>query len=159
MRQLEIQGPVWEEITVGEVVPTVELALTFSKVAAIIATGDFFPGHHNPDYARAQGRKDIYLNTMMLCGFADRVATNWAGPDAFIRSRKFQMTESVYPGDVLVGTGTVAEKYEDEFGNRLVRLDVRLSVDGVPCAGASVLVALGGYRIDPRRSDLLVELT
>ena len=44
------------------------------------ATWDYFPGHFDPDYAQSQGNPTIYVNTMHLAGFADRVATDWAGP-------------------------------------------------------------------------------
>lgn len=99
-----------EEIVVGLELPQVALNVTYEKVVMTpLATWDLFPGHCDPFYAEKQGQKSIYLNTITLQGFADRVATDWAGPAAFIARRKMVMKASVYPGDVLVGAGRVVE--------------------------------------------------
>jgi acyl dehydratase len=95
-------------IAAGDPLPEISLAVTYEKVAMTpMATWDLFPGHHDPFYAQSQGQKSIYLNTVVLQGFADRVATDWAGPAAFIARRKMVMKASVYPGDVLTGSGRV----------------------------------------------------
>ena len=44
------------------------------------ATWDYFPGHYDPDYAEKHGHPSIFVNTMHLAGFIDRIATDWAGP-------------------------------------------------------------------------------
>jgi acyl dehydratase len=91
-----------------------------------LATWDLFPGHSDPFYAQGQGQKSIYLNTVVLQGFADRVATNWAGPETFIARRKMMMKASVYPGDTLTGTGRVLSSRVDN-GRRQIDLDIRLT--------------------------------
>lgn len=98
------------EIVIGLELPQVELSVTYEKVVMTpLATWDLFPGHCDPAYAQMQGQKSIYLNTIALQGFADRVATDWAGPAAFIARRKMAMKASVYPGDVLTGSGRVVD--------------------------------------------------
>lgn len=114
------------EIVVGLELPQVELSVTYEKVVMTpLATWDLFPGHCDPYYAQMQGQKSIYLNTIALQGFADRVATDWAGPAAFIARRKMVMKASVYPGDVLVGSGRVVEA-AIEGDRRRVELAIKL---------------------------------
>jgi acyl dehydratase len=109
--------PDWDELEAGTAISTLSLAVTYDMVAGLIfATRDWFPGHHEPAYARSQGKPDIYLNTAFLQGFMDRVALSWAGCAWFVQRRQMRMLESVYPGDVLVGTGTVKSKRRSERG-------------------------------------------
>src|SRR6516225_3873881 len=96
------------DITEGLELPQITLPVTYEKVVMTpLATWDLFPGHSDPFYAQKQGQESIYLNTIALQGFADRVATDWAGPRTFIARRKMVMKASVYPGDVLTGSARV----------------------------------------------------
>ena len=70
------------------------------------STWDYFPGHFDPDYAESQGHPTIFVNTMHLAGFADRIATDWAGPESRVVRRKMRLTGSIYAGDTMVGRGT-----------------------------------------------------
>jgi len=114
----------WAEISGGEQLPEVVLPITYGMVAGHPAgTRDWFPGHHNPEYARAQGQENIYANTMFFQGFLERVVLEWAGPQWFVRSRTLRMFYSVYPGDTLISTASVVEKTaQDDL--QLVQLDV-----------------------------------
>ena len=47
---------------------------------------------------------------MHLAGFADRVATEWAGPDSRVVRRKMTLAGSIYAGDTMVGRGRVIAK-------------------------------------------------
>lgn len=121
--------PDFASIAEGDAIPPVSLHLTYTKVALIpMATWDLFPGHHDPAYAHSQGQKDIYLNTGIFQGFADRVVTDWSGPATFIARRKITMVGSVYPGDTLTGSGRVKRKYV-EAGKAKVDLDVELTTE------------------------------
>ncbi|MER6094238.1 hypothetical protein [Streptomyces bluensis] len=104
----------WGSITVGDRSPTIELPIMYAKVAEhVYATRDWFPGHHNPGYAKAQGRKNIYANTMFFHGFLSRIVLGWVGPNWFEHKRSLVIARSVYPDDVLVGTGVVVAKERD----------------------------------------------
>ena len=105
------------------------------------STQDYFPGHHNPDYARHQGQKNIYLNTMAIEGFIDRVVTDWAGPHTFIRKRQMQMRASIYAGDVMSGEGRVEKRYQ-ENDRYLLDLSVLISNQDGPCVPASLTIEL-----------------
>ena len=77
------------------------------------ATWDYFPGHFDPEYARRQGNPTIYVNTMHLAGFADRVATDWAGPRSRVVRRSLRLVSSVYAGDTMVGRARAVAKRRD----------------------------------------------
>lgn len=113
-------------IAEGEQLPEISLLVTYEKIVMTpMATWDLFPGHNDPFFAQSQGQKSIYLNTVVLQGFADRVATDWAGPAAFIARRKMVMKASVYPGDVLTGSGRVVRS-EVRDGKRCIDLAIQL---------------------------------
>ncbi len=132
----------WDEISEGEVLPRVEMAVPFEKVILdAAATQDYFPGHHNPAYAQHQGQKNIYLNTMAIEGFIDRVATDWAGPHTFIRKRAMNMRASIYAGDTMVGEGKVEKHYaQDE--RALVDISIMISTGSGPCVPAQLTLEL-----------------
>ena len=135
----------WEDISEGEPIPRVELDVPLKRVILdAAATRDYFPGHHNVEYAREQGQKTIYINTMMYQGFIDRVITDWAGPETRIRRRRMTMQRSIYAGDTMYGEGRVTRRHVDDQGRHLV--DVELEVgnqDGLVCP-ASVTIELPG---------------
>jgi acyl dehydratase len=132
-----------QDIAEGDDLTPVVLDVTHGRVATLVAaTWDPFPGHHDPAYAKAQGQKDIYLNTMLLSGFVDRVALGWAGPNWFLRRRAMRMLGSVYPGDVLTGTGTVANVSSNPDGATEVVVSVVGSTNAGPCITAEITLRL-----------------
>ncbi|GFG95071.1 MaoC/PaaZ C-terminal domain-containing protein [Mycobacterium timonense] len=99
-------GMDFDRITVPAELPEVVDHISYQRVVENTgATWDYFPGHFDPDYARAQGNPTIYVNTMHLAGFADRVATEWAGPRSRVVRRSMRLTGSVYAGDTMTGRG------------------------------------------------------
>ena len=70
----------FEDVHPGDELPRVEDLITYRRVIMNPATTwDYFPGHHDPAYARAQGQPTIYVNTMHFLGFIDRLISEWAG--------------------------------------------------------------------------------
>lgn len=132
-----------EEITVEQILPDVELDVRYDKVIAICAaTWDLFPGHHDPVYARAQGQRTIYLNTLVLAGFLDRIVLEWAGPRWFLRRRAMRMTRSVCAGDALVGRGSVVATGLDKAGASFVDLKVEGSTEEGTCVDGDITIVL-----------------
>ena len=132
----------WNEIREGDAIARVAMEVPFERVILdAAATQDYFPGHHNPTYARHQGQKNIYLNTMAIEGFIDRVVTDWAGPHTFIRKRQMQMRASIYAGDIMSGEGKVERCYQ-ENGRNLLDLSVLISTQDGPCVPASLTIEL-----------------
>ena len=132
----------WSEIKVGDSLPAIELLVEYSRIILNAAsTWDYFPGHHNPDYARAQGQPDIYASTIFFHGFIDRLITDWGGPSSFICRRRMRMIASVHPGDTLSAEGRVLRCYrEDQLG--LIDLEITLSTARGLCVPASVCARL-----------------
>ena len=74
-------------IAVGDELPPFELNVTSTViVAGAIASRDFMPAHHDPVFARAQGAPDMFMNILTTNGYVSRFVTDWAGPEALLRS-------------------------------------------------------------------------
>ena len=100
----------WKTLVAGATLPSVVLEVTEQTVILVpVSTWDLFPGHHSPAYARAQGRQDMYLNTVALQGIADRAVTDALGLQTWVVRRKLSMVDSVYPGDVVTGAATATQ--------------------------------------------------
>lgn len=98
----------------GDVLPPLVDEISYRRVVmGPGATGDYFPGHYDPGYARAQGQPTIYANSLHLFGLIDRAACEWAGPAAFLVRRAVKLQLSMYAGDTVTVSGTVAEVRAD----------------------------------------------
>ncbi|PXY28083.1 MaoC family dehydratase [Prauserella muralis] len=95
-------------ITVGTELPplTIEATPTF-VISTALATRDFQDVHHDRDSAVARGSKDIFLNILTDTGLVQRFVTDWAGPEAFVRSIRIRLGVPCYAGDTLTFTGRV----------------------------------------------------
>lgn len=129
----------WHEVEVGERLPEIRMPISYRRVVQMtVATRDFFPGHHNREYARNQGVEDIYLNTMTYHGLIDRYVLEWAGPEAFLRKRSMRMGTSITAGDEVVMNGQVtAKEREGEQGVVVIEMVVANRA-GLPCCPATV---------------------
>ena len=130
---------------VGEPLPSFTLSLTLSRVVTgATASRDFYPAHHDPEFAHAQGQRAVYANTAVIEGLVDRVVTDWAGPDVWIVQRAMRMAGSLYAGDDVTAAGTVAAVWNNPAGTRLADVDVTLvNSDGVQVTGRVTLAWLG----------------
>jgi len=98
-------------VDVGTELPplTIEATPTF-VVSTAIATRDFQDVHHDRDSAVARGSKDIFLNILTDTGLVQRFVTDWAGPEALVRSVKIRLGVPCYAYDTLTFSGRVIEK-------------------------------------------------
>jgi len=133
--------------------PVVTMPVTLGRcVLNAAATRDFFPGHHDRDYARSQGARDVYLNTMFFQGLVDRVITDWAGPDTWVTFRRLSMVAPACVGDLLSTSGRVTAERE-EHGRRIVDAEVTVRTEHGPVAIAELTTDLDGWQrtgSDPR---------
>ncbi|WP_410602148.1 MaoC family dehydratase [Amycolatopsis sp. lyj-90] len=129
-----------KDCAVGTELPplTIEATPTF-VVSTALATRDFQDVHHDRDAAVRRGSKDIFLNILTDTGLVQRFVTDWAGPEAFVRSIKIRLGVPCYAYDTLTFTGRVTERDGD---------DVVISVSGVDSLGehvvGTVAITLGG---------------
>ena len=86
------------ELTIS-VTPTV-------VVATALATRDFYPVHHDRDFAERGGAKDIFLNILTTTGLVQRYVTDWAGSEAIVRAISIRLGVPCYAGDTLTLAGT-----------------------------------------------------
>jgi acyl dehydratase len=101
----------WARIAVPVDLPEVRDEISYQRVVMNSgSTWDYFPGHFDPSYAQSQGHPTIFVNTMHLAGFADRIATDWAGPESRVVRRTMRLAGSIYAGDTMVGRGRVVAK-------------------------------------------------
>jgi len=113
----------------GEELPVFELDVTPTVVVAgAIASRDFMPVHHDRDYAQAQGAPDIFMNILTTNGYVARYITDWAGPEAMLRSIAIRLGGPAVPGYVLRFTGRVASEHLDG-DERVVDVAVRAAND------------------------------
>ena len=122
-------SPSASEIAVGDELPPFELAVTSTViVAGAIASRDFMPAHHDPVFAKAQGAPDIFMNIITTNGYVARYVTDWAGPEAMLKSIKIRLGGPAIPGKPLRFSGCVAQK-KDEGSECVLELAVRLAND------------------------------
>ena len=137
----------WDELAVPVDLPEVVDQISYQRVVENAgATWDYFPGHFDPAYAQNQGNPTIYVNTMHLAGFADRVATDWAGPRSRVVRRSLRLAASVYAGDTMIGRGRAVAKRHDDSADPPRRLvDIQIEVTnqhGVLCCPVELTLQL-----------------
>jgi hypothetical protein len=76
-------------------------------VSTAIATRDYQDVHHDRDKAQAKGSKDIFVNILTDTGLVQRYITDWAGPNAVIRSIGLRLGVPWYAYDTVTFRGEV----------------------------------------------------
>jgi acyl dehydratase len=106
-------SPRYDDVQVGDELPTLVIQLTRTLiVATAIASRDYQDVHHDPGLAQERGSPDIFMNILSTNGFVGRFVTDWAGPDAVLRSVKIRLGAPNHPGDTMTMTGKVTEKHD-----------------------------------------------
>ena len=118
-------------VAVGDRLPelTIEGTPTFI-VASALATRDFQDVHHDRDLAHQKGSKDIFVNILTDTGLVQRFITDWAGPNAIVKSIGLRLGGPWYAYDTLTLTGEVTEIDDDGL--------VTLKIVGTDSLGAHV---------------------
>ena len=130
------------KISVGDELPVFVLPVTTTViVSGAIASRDFMPAHHDPDFARAQGAPHMFMNILTTNGYVARFVTDWAGPEARLRNIKIRLGAPAIPGKPLRFSGRV-EKVSDENDERVIEVSVRAANDLGDHATGTVLLGL-----------------
>ena len=112
----------YDDVRVGDEIPTLEIPLTRTLiVATAIASRDYQDVHHDPALANEKGSQDIFMNILTTNGLVGRYITDWAGPNAVLKSVKIRLGAPNYPGDTMVMTGVVSAT---DDATRTVTVDV-----------------------------------
>ena len=134
--------PMPQNVTAGDELPTFALPVTSTViVAGAIASRDFMPVHHDPDYARSQGAPDMFMNILTTNGYVARFVSDWAGPQGRIRKIAVRLGVPAIPGQDLRFTGQVSS-VTDEADEQVIEVAVRAANDLGDHATGSVIVSL-----------------
>jgi len=131
-----------KEWKAGDALEPISLELTLRRaIQAVAGTRDYYPFHHDEQFAKENGAEGIFFNTMFLQGFVGRAAAEWFGNDAFLRRLEIAMHASNYVGRTLTAEGTVAATRESN-GCKLVDADVILATEDGPTTSIKLTVQL-----------------
>lgn len=101
----------WNEVIVGEDLPPIAVEWTWLRMMWGSAnTRDWYPWHHDPEYAHRGGKRDIFINHMSIEGQYSRLLTDWTGPEGELRHLKFDILRSSCTGDTTITGGRVTKK-------------------------------------------------
>jgi len=101
----------YDDVSVGDELPTFEIPLTRTMiVSTALASRDYQDVHHDPGLAQERGSQDIFMNILTTNGLVGRYVTDWAGPNALLKSVKIRLGAPNYPGDTMRMTGAVTKK-------------------------------------------------
>ena len=130
------------EAAIGEELPTFDLDVTATVVVAgAIASRDFMPAHHDRGFATGQGAPDIFMNILTTNGYVSRYVTDWAGPEAMLRSTSIRLGAPAVPGYVLRFTGRVVGEHR-EGSERVLEVAIRAANDLGDHATGTVVLTL-----------------
>ena len=116
----------WRDINVGDEVAPLEIPVTATViVAGAIASRDFMPVHHDPEFAKKQGSPNMFMNILTTNGLCVRFLTDWAGPEAMVKRLAIRLGVPAFPNDPLRFTGTVTGKSEGTDGEGLIEVEFR----------------------------------
>ena len=130
------------ELAVGDELPPFELPVTSTViVAGAIASRDFMPAHHDAEFAKGHGAPDMFMNIMTTNGYVARFITDWAGPEAMIRTIAIRLGAPAIPGQPLRFTGEVTHT-SDEGEECVIEVKVRVANELGDHASGMVVVTL-----------------
>jgi len=104
----------WEDVKVGEEIPTsFSLKLDMTRfVLQVSGSQDYYPVHHDRDFAKAQGVPDVFMNTGFLTAATGRLLTDWIGTEGWLCKYKIEMRRMNLLGETMTVKGKVTDKYE-----------------------------------------------
>ncbi|MCG3171479.1 MAG: hypothetical protein CALGDGBN_03101 [Pseudomonadales bacterium] len=128
------------DVRPGEDLPPLAIEVTTRLiVTGAIATRDFQDVHHDKDAAQTLGSPHIFMNILTTNGLVGRYVTDWAGPEALLRSVKIRLGAPNYPGDTMVLAGKVTAV---DAAERVVQIEVEGRNGLGPHVTGSVTVVL-----------------
>lgn len=115
----------FEDVKGDEELSSFRITVTRTHIVKYVgAGGDFFPIHHDEEFAKSVGLPSVFANGLMHGGMLSRIVTDWAG-DGRIKRYKIRFAAMVWPGDTLSFAGHVIKKYRSDSENLV---DCELSV-------------------------------
>ena len=142
MSQTALSPRRFSDISIGDELTPLDLPVTSTViVAGAIASRDFMPAHHDREFAMAQGAPDVFINILTTNGYVSRFVTDWAGPEAMVRSIAIRLGAPAVPNQILRFTGQVSGTSR-EAKEDIVEIEIRAANDYGDHATGTVKVGL-----------------
>jgi acyl dehydratase len=101
------------------------------------ASGDLNPMHYDDELARSAGYPSVFAQGMLSAALLAGFATDWLGARS-VRRFGVRFREQVWPGDVLICSGTVTAVSAEEDADRVtVELTATRQTGGVAISGTA----------------------
>ncbi len=92
----------WDDVDVGHKIPGYSLKIGPTRIALQVSgSQDFYPVHHDLDFAKAGGHPDIFVNTGFMQGCFSRLSCGWIGDDGSLKEYRMEMRSMNIPGDTM----------------------------------------------------------
>jgi len=107
----------FQDVRVGEKLTELVVELTPTLIiAGAIASRDYQDVHHDVELARRRGMPGIFMNILTTNGFVGRFVTDWAGPEAAVKSIAIRLGVPNLAGDTMRMTGHVTSARAGDGG-------------------------------------------
>ena len=114
----------WDDVDVGHKIPGYSLKIDLTRIALQVSgSQDFYPVHHDLDFAKAGGHPDIFVNTGFMQGCFNRLICGWIGDDGWLKKFRMEMRRMNIPGDTMTFQGKVSKKFIED-GEHLVECEL-----------------------------------
>ncbi len=135
----------FEDVKVGDELPSFSSKLGWTQmVQQVSGSQDFYAVHHDPEFARSGGHRDIFYNTGWTRANLYRLLSDYAGSEGWVRKLHFEMRRMNQPNDTITVKGKVVGKEQTKEGNE-VHLEVWVENDregvATPASGTVFLPA------------------
>jgi hypothetical protein len=108
---VDISGPTFSSVAVGDELPMLELPITRTLiVSGAIASRDYQDVHHDSVLAQERGSQDIFMNILTTNGLVGRYVTDWSGPRSRLSDVNIRLGAPNYPDCTMTLTASVTEK-------------------------------------------------
>lgn len=122
----------WDDVEVGEQLLALQIPIRRAELVMYAgASGDFNPIHWSDRAARSSGLPTVIAHGMLTMAIAGRLASDWAGDPASIKSFSARFSSPVPVPDDGVGTMLYAEGFvAEKLADNQVRLELRATIPG-----------------------------
>jgi acyl dehydratase len=133
----------FEDVAVGMEIPSWVNEIDLLKLIRYAAVSwNFYLLHLEKEFAQKKGFKDVNIPAPYYGSFLASMMTKWTGDPGSLKRLSYTVKVMGFPGDTLIGKGTVIKKYQ-ERGMNLVECDIWVeNQEGVKVAPGSATVAL-----------------
>ena len=133
----------FEDVAVGMEIPSWVNEIDLLKLIRYAAVcWNFYLLHLEKEFAQKKGFRDVNIPAPYYGSFLASMMTKWTGDPGRLKKLSYTVKVMGFPGDTLIGKGTVIRKYRDGSKN-LVDCDIWVeNHEGVKVALGSATVAL-----------------